>query len=102
MRLAPWPAVSEEFRRLSIAPPENRTMTEPLPIFRYHPIPRAVIESRASCKCVGQARGFIYVGRCMPRSPMALRPAHIPGITTPLAEAGCEEIADFQKVAKYF
>ena len=40
-------------------------MTQPLPVFRYHPDPIAtgsVVPSPATCRSCGQARGFIYSG----------------------------------------
>ena len=40
-------------------------MTQPLPVFRYHPNPIAtgsVVPSASTCRSCGQARGFIYTG----------------------------------------
>ncbi|WP_051830196.1 CbrC family protein [Streptomyces novaecaesareae] len=40
-------------------------MTEPLPVFPYHPDPvgtGAIIQSDAECSCCSRARGYIYTG----------------------------------------
>jgi uncharacterized protein CbrC (UPF0167 family) len=40
-------------------------MTDPLPVFRYHPDPLAtgsIVASDATCRCCDRARGYTYAG----------------------------------------
>jgi uncharacterized protein len=40
-------------------------VTQPLPVFRYHPDPLAtgsVVPSNSACRSCGQVRGFVYAG----------------------------------------